>query len=207
MKTDPRAVEVEIAALINLDLFALRSRWQQLFGNPPPKSLRRAFLVKACAYQIQAKAFGGLSPATKRRLREIAEAARNGTLDSVVAAPHIKPGTQLLRVWQGQTHTITVLADGFCLERAPLRLPVGDRQGNHRHELERTYLLRPQANSDGEQECRWTAESAEWLTDPGRRRSAAPSTRARAARRPRAGVQLPPRPAGSLRRLHCQPEA
>jgi hypothetical protein len=106
-------VEKEVGALADLDLAAIRDRWQRLFGRPPPKSLRRAFLVRACAYQIQVKAFGGLSGATKRRLREVAEAARTGTMDQVLSAPRIKPGTHLLRAWQGETHTVIVLDDGF----------------------------------------------------------------------------------------------
>src|SRR5947207_536356 len=97
---DRQAVEAEVLGLGDLDLPTLRERWRSLFGNPAPKSLRRAFLAKACAYQIQVNAFGGLSPATKRHLRAVAEAARTG--GDVLAAPRIKPGTQLLRSWQGQ---------------------------------------------------------------------------------------------------------
>jgi len=110
-RADAQSVEAEVAALGDLDLAALRERWEKLFGNPPPKSLRRAFLVKACAYQTQVKAFGGLSAATKRRLRQIVEAARDGTVDAVVAAPRIKPGVRLVRAWRGTTHVVTVLAD------------------------------------------------------------------------------------------------
>jgi plastocyanin len=29
------------------------------------------------------------------------------------SAGRIKPGTKLIRVWQGKTHTVTALADGF----------------------------------------------------------------------------------------------
>jgi Protein of unknown function (DUF2924) len=110
-KTDRLALDAEIAGLPDLDLAAVRERWHQLFGNPAPKSLRQAFLVKACAYQIQVKAFGGLSAATKRHLREVAEAARSGA--AVPSVPKIKPGTQLLRTWQGKTHSVTVLEKGF----------------------------------------------------------------------------------------------
>lgn len=61
---------------------------------------------------MQVKAFGGLSDKTKRRLRDIAEAVRNGNEDSVLG-PRIKPGTRLIRLWQDKTHSITVLEDGF----------------------------------------------------------------------------------------------
>lgn len=71
----PQAIAEEVAALGGLTLDALRERWRQLFSNPAPRSLRRELLVKACAYQIQVKAFGGLSAAAKRRLKAIADAA------------------------------------------------------------------------------------------------------------------------------------
>ena len=67
-------VEAEIALLGGFSLEALRERWQALYSNPAPRSLRRDFLIRAVAYQLQVKAFGGLSAATKRKLREIAAA-------------------------------------------------------------------------------------------------------------------------------------
>ena len=62
---------------------------------------------------MQVQAYGGLSNETKRRLREIALAIRNGDQEAVVPGPQIKPGTRILRLWQGKTHTVLVLADGF----------------------------------------------------------------------------------------------
>jgi hypothetical protein len=70
------ALEAEIGRLPDLSLLELRQRWKTLFGHPAPKSLRRNFLARAVAYQMQVKAYGGLSAATKRRLREIAYAAK-----------------------------------------------------------------------------------------------------------------------------------
>ena len=113
--SDPQAVEAEVAALGDLDLAAIRERWRVLFGNPPPKSLRHAFLVKACAYGIRTRAFGGLSKATKRRLREIADATRMGK--PTPAAPvRTRAGTRLIRAWGGKTHVVTVVAAGFEYE-------------------------------------------------------------------------------------------
>jgi hypothetical protein len=46
-------------------------------------------------------------------LREIAAAVREGALGSDVIGPRIRPGTRLIRVWQGVTHTVFVHEDGF----------------------------------------------------------------------------------------------
>ena len=106
-------VEAEITGLPNFSLQALRERWEALYGNPAPRSLRRDLLIRAVAYQLQVKAFGGLSARTKRKLREIAVAAREGRFESALVAPRVKPGTRLIRVWQGETHSVLVLEDGF----------------------------------------------------------------------------------------------
>jgi hypothetical protein len=84
-----------------------------LFGHPAPKSLRRNFLARAVAYQMQVEDYGGLSVATKRRLREIANAARNGDANATLGSSRIKPGTQMIRQWRDATHTVTALAERF----------------------------------------------------------------------------------------------
>jgi hypothetical protein len=110
---DDAALEAEIGRLPNLSLLELRHRWKTLFGHPAPKSLRRNFLARAVAYQMQVEAYGGLSAATKRRLREIANAVRTGDANAMLSGNHIKPGTQMIRQWQNTTHTVTALAEGF----------------------------------------------------------------------------------------------
>ena len=107
-------LEAEIARLPDLGLSELRMRWKTLYGLPAPKFFRRKFLVRAVAYQMQVKAYGGLSEATKRRLREIAAAARDGTFDVVDLEPRIRPGTKLIRTWKKVTHEVMVLQDGFA---------------------------------------------------------------------------------------------
>ena len=112
-------VEAEIALLGGLSLEALRERWHALYGNPAPRSLRRDFLIRAVAYQLQVKAFGRLSTATKRKLREIAIAAREGRFDAGLIAPRVKPGTRLIRVWKGREHSVTVRAGDFEYQGRP----------------------------------------------------------------------------------------
>lgn len=116
MARKPRAgiLEAEIARLSDLGLAELRARWNDLYGRPAPKFFRRKFLVRAVAYQMQVKAYGGLSDATKRRLREIAAAARDGTFEAADLERRIKSGTKLIRTWKKSTHEVMVLDDGFA---------------------------------------------------------------------------------------------
>lgn len=112
---DP-AVEAEIEKLADLDLPELRDRWKVLYGRPAPPSFRSKLLRRALAYKLRVNAYGDLSPAMKKRLRDIADAVRNGNADAVLKIPLLKPGTQLIRRWKGQTLTVTVLEDGFTWE-------------------------------------------------------------------------------------------
>src|SRR6266576_6576409 len=110
---DDAALETEIGRLPALSLLELRNRWKTLFGHSAPKSLRRSFLARAVAYQMQVEAYGGLSVATKRRLREIADAVRNGDANAALGSNRIKPGTQMIRQWQNTTHKVIALNEGF----------------------------------------------------------------------------------------------
>lgn len=107
-----KRLKAEIRRLPDLSLEELRSRWKALFGNTAPRSLRRRFLARAVGYQMQVEAYGGLSASTKKRLRAIARAVRQGSPDAA-GMRTIRPGTQILRQWRDQTHTVTALNDGF----------------------------------------------------------------------------------------------
>jgi hypothetical protein len=62
---------------------------------------------------MQVESYGGLSVAAKRRLREIADAVRNGDANAILGSRRVKRGTQMIRQWQTTTHTVTTLAEGF----------------------------------------------------------------------------------------------
>jgi Protein of unknown function (DUF2924) len=97
----------------DLGLVELRTKWQDLYGRPAPRFFRRKLLVRGLAYQMQVQVHGGLSEDLKRRLREIAAAAREGTFDAAHLAPRIKPGTKLIRTWKKATHEVLAIEHGF----------------------------------------------------------------------------------------------
>jgi hypothetical protein len=100
------AIEAEIAHLRSLALDALRRRWRVMFGRTPPAALSKDLLGRMIAWRMQEHAFGGLD---RERLRFLDGLARHG------GSPRrqLKPGTVLVRDYQGQRHTVTVAADGF----------------------------------------------------------------------------------------------
>jgi len=74
--------------------------------------MSRQLLLRALAYRLQEQALGGLDRATRRRLdRAAADLAAGRPL--AAPAPKIKPGTRLLREWQGVVHEVIVLEGGL----------------------------------------------------------------------------------------------
>jgi len=70
--------------------------------------------MRAIAYRMQEEAYGGLKPVTRRRLQRLAADLHAGKKS--VETPRsmdLKPGTRLLREWQGETHIVDVLTKGF----------------------------------------------------------------------------------------------
>lgn len=106
-------LSARIAALQNLEMDALKAEWRRLYRAAVPKRLSRDLLIRAIAWELQSKAHGGLSKTLSRRLKTLAttmETQVPATLDSDI---RLKPGTKLIREWQGETHRVLVLKNGF----------------------------------------------------------------------------------------------
>ena len=107
-------LEGRLAEVRDLDVAALRAAWADEFGRPAPARLSRDLLVRAIAYRIQERRGGGLRPATLRRLNRLAEDLQNGRETESAPPSPLQPGVRLMREWNGETHVVDVLADGFA---------------------------------------------------------------------------------------------
>ena len=59
----------ELTRIPGLPRKALVERWEKAYGGPPPKGISRRLLEFSAAYHLQVKAFGGLKPNVRRKLR------------------------------------------------------------------------------------------------------------------------------------------
>jgi hypothetical protein len=102
-------VLTRVAALKTLPIPQLKQQWRDLFESEPPPYNRR-FLEHRLAYRIQELAYGGLKPATLKRLRELAEDLDGGNPLNRRRHHQDRPmaGTRLIREWQGVEHCVTV---------------------------------------------------------------------------------------------------
>ncbi|HXJ37231.1 MAG TPA: DUF2924 domain-containing protein [Candidatus Eisenbacteria bacterium] len=108
---DTKRLADELAALSGLSYEVLKARWQDLFGAPLQARLSRRLLMYAIAYRMQEQVLGGLTPATRRKLARAAQDLAKGRAPTTPATT-IKPGTRLLREWQGLVHEVIVLERG-----------------------------------------------------------------------------------------------
>ena len=102
------AIEAEVDEIRSLGVDALRARWRMLFGAVPPKGLSKDMIGRMIAYRIQEEAFGGLDRETLRLLDRLARGEKPNEPNR-----RLKTGTVLVREYNEERHTVTVVPDGF----------------------------------------------------------------------------------------------
>ncbi len=88
-----------LAEITTADRELLAKRWESLFDHEPPPQIHTALMRRVLAWNIQMDQAG---------LDTLA-----GRLPVVRPPVTLKPGTRLLREWQGTTHEVRVLDAGF----------------------------------------------------------------------------------------------
>ena len=107
-EVDAAAIEAEVERVRSLGTVALRQRWRLMFGGQPPAGLTKDLIRRMIAYRIQEEAFGGLDRETAKLLDRLARGEKPIELNRC-----LKPGTVLIREYQGERHTVTVVLGGF----------------------------------------------------------------------------------------------
>ena len=116
-----QTLEREIAQLRDLELKGLRARWQSVTGREAPPHLSRHLLFAMVAYRIQAEALGDLDRDTVRLLKKIGSARSGLEVSPLTDAfdqrrRELLPGTILTREWNGHTHRVMIVSEGFAWE-------------------------------------------------------------------------------------------
>ena len=110
-----------LARLPKLDIHELREAWRRLYKTDVSPHLSRDLVIRAVAYRMQEVALGGLRPEPRRQLRQIAMELKQTGEAAKRFRPQLRPGTRLLREWQGRTHEVAVLDDGLSWQGTHFR--------------------------------------------------------------------------------------
>ena len=92
----------------------LKAQWKSLYGREAPGGIPTSLMELALAYRLQEKARGGLKPALRRLLLESGN-PKSGS-NPMKQRATLKPGTILVREWQGVRHTVNVLDEGVTFK-------------------------------------------------------------------------------------------
>jgi hypothetical protein len=93
----------------------LRAEWQVIIGEVAP-DLPPSLLRRALAHRLQEQAHGGLPAAVQRVLKLL---IRHPSAKAPEPEIRLKPGTRLLRRWNGKLHVVQVTEDGLLYDERP----------------------------------------------------------------------------------------
>jgi hypothetical protein len=118
---DATACREALSRLPTLEIGELRRQWRALYKAEASPHLSRELLVRAVAHRMQEVALGGLRSVRQRQLRQIAQQFKETGVAKLPLHPELKPGTRLMREWQGRTYDVLVLDGGFSWQNSHYR--------------------------------------------------------------------------------------
>lgn len=101
------AIDLERIAALQGDTLA--SAWTETFAAPVPE-VTPSLLRRALAYERQERKHGGLPLVVRKQLETV---SAEQTAAMVEPPLKLKPGTRLVREWNGTMYTVIVTTDGF----------------------------------------------------------------------------------------------
>ncbi len=113
-------VEADIAEFETMNREECLAGWRRQFGRLPPKYVSIQFMRKALAFEAQVNAHGGHSPAVRKALERSLKHDRKRS-GGAGAAPSrsshtLRPGTHLVREWNGRSFRVEVLDTGYQMD-------------------------------------------------------------------------------------------
>jgi hypothetical protein len=109
----PSDIESTIAELEQAPRSVLAEQWRSLYRSEPPKGVGRRFLIGAIAHELQLRQVGRKQSTVRRRLERQATSLSSGMATKPARLRMLQPSARLIREWNGSTHTVDVVEDGF----------------------------------------------------------------------------------------------
>jgi hypothetical protein len=113
---DNPAIRQELGQLAVMPVTQLRVRYRELFRTDPPRAFGPDLLRRSIAHRIQEKAYGGISRSAQKLLDQMVKAYAAKPGGKIVMPRRIKPGSVLVREWNGLSYRVMVQANGFAYD-------------------------------------------------------------------------------------------
>ncbi len=91
----------------------LRRQWSEAWGMQPHARIGRTMLQKSLAYKQRELAGFGMTAEQIKRLEQLIKTYRRNPACFDTTQVSLKPGTRLVRVWNGERHSVLVQPDGL----------------------------------------------------------------------------------------------
>ena len=99
-------VDAELASIAAMNVEDLRALWRKRRACDPPPVLTKDLIARVLAWSIQVEAFG-----ESARMRKIL--ASVGSLSTPLPSRRVKPGSVIMREYEGTVYEVTVMPNGF----------------------------------------------------------------------------------------------
>lgn len=105
---------IHLEGMARIDLIAC---WRRLFKTRPAKNLSSPMMRRIIGYEIQCQSLGGLSARAQRALKPLSKTGLSAyNKPKSRGVPLLKPGTQLIREWNGRPYCVEASDDGFIMD-------------------------------------------------------------------------------------------
>ncbi len=116
-QSDSTLIKTEIARIRSLKIDDLRDLWRKTFKKEVPNALTKDLIARMLIWRLQEHTFGGFDRVTIKVLESYARGQPVGAQ----RLRRLKPGTELVREYQGERHTVIVMKDGFLWRGVPYK--------------------------------------------------------------------------------------
>lgn len=106
-------IEADISEIHECSRDELTIKFEKLYRQPPPRKMGRELMARAVAHQIQLRVSPNSQSALDRKLATYARQLREAGQIKIAPSSAMKPGSRLIREWQGELHEVSVRDDGF----------------------------------------------------------------------------------------------
>jgi hypothetical protein len=99
--------------LDKLPLEQLRSKWAEMWSTESHPRIGRTMLINSLKYKIHEQETGGLTSEQRQRLDQLIKSYKRNPNYFDENIPILKPGTRLVRNWNGKRYSILVQSAGY----------------------------------------------------------------------------------------------
>ncbi|MCE7887403.1 MAG: DUF2924 domain-containing protein [Alphaproteobacteria bacterium PRO2] len=102
-----------IGNLTSLSLEDLRQKWAITWGQQPHARIGRTMLLKSLEYKILEQETGTFTSEQRQRLEQLIKSYKRNPNYFDENVPALKPGTRLVRNWNGKRYSVLVQNAGY----------------------------------------------------------------------------------------------